>query len=144
MKHKIRHLVALIGTALLGNHSIASANIENPSSENGYHNNNDSFVSKLTTATGYESIYRGDLTEDFSSFSDFSKGESQENHSSISDMSSTTTCSGGNTGSSGNGGGSDGSGSYGLTWFDLSTPENFVVEHYDTAHLRTEVLKPKS
>ena len=52
MKHKIKQLVALIGTAILGNNSIVNANssienTENTSPQSHHSNGNDSFLSKL-------------------------------------------------------------------------------------------------
>jgi hypothetical protein len=139
MKHKLKTMVALIGTALLGNHSVSANLVESASSETGYHGSNDSFVSKLATSES-ESIYnKVGFTEEFSSSPDSSKGDSKEEQSIINDEASTTTCSGGGTGTSGKGGGGDTSGSYGKAWFNLPVPNTFTVEHYETA-----VLKSKS
>lgn len=49
MKHKLKQFITLIGTTLLGNQSIAGANLENALEENHPYGSNDSFLNKLAT-----------------------------------------------------------------------------------------------
>ena len=145
MKHKLKYLVALIGTTLLGGHSTVSANtlVENTFSENPRHSGNDSFLSKLDQAT--QSFDKANLSSfEIANSLTTSTVALKDNYSATNEV--DTWKASGDDGSDGGTTTSTGapnppkkpstktSGSYQMGGVHMPTVESFAFETYETVH----------
>lgn len=149
MKHKLKYLVAVMGTTLLGHHSTVNANtlVENTFSDNPRHSNNDSFLSKLDLAS--QSFDRTNLSsvevalkENYIATNEVNTWKASGDDGSDGD---TTTSTGApppkkpSTTSTGTPNppkkpSTKTSGSYQMSGAHISTVESFAFETYETVH----------